>query len=73
MIPARGSTVSSLIDLDETEIGTILNTDSCFWRWQARFEPMSSDALTDNDYIDIRSWLHFDGTSNLDSIMSFTE
>ncbi len=73
VIPARGSTVSSLIDLDETEIGTILNTDSCFWRWQARFEPMSSDALTDNDYIDIRSWLHFDGTSNLDSIMSFTE
>ena len=71
-IPARGRIDSSSVDLNDSQIKTILGSDTCGWRWQARFLPFSpvhSDALHDTDYIKINSWMHMEGDNNMDSLL----
>jgi hypothetical protein len=68
-IPPRGGTRASDIVLHEDQIATILGSDTCGWRWQARFLPKPADALHDTDYIDIRSWMHLEGDNNMDSLL----
>jgi hypothetical protein len=68
-IPQRGSAQASDVRLNEDQIATILGSDTCGWRWQARFLPKSPDALHDTDYIDIRSWMHLEGDNNMDSLL----
>jgi hypothetical protein len=68
-IPPRGGESASDIVLHEDQIATILGSDTCGWRWQARFLPGPADSLHDTDYIDIRSWMHLEGDNNMDSLL----
>jgi hypothetical protein len=68
-IPPRGGTRANDIVLHEDQITTILGSDTCGWRWQARFLPKPADALHDTDYIDIRSWMRLEGDNNMDSLL----
>ena len=68
-LPPRGEKRASDIALHEDQIATILGSDTCGWRWQARFLPKPADALHDTDYIDISSWMHLEGDNNMDSLL----
>jgi hypothetical protein len=68
-IPPRDSTEASNIILNDWQIGQILGSDTCGWRWQARFLPKATDALHDTDYIKINSWMHMEGDNNFDSLL----
>jgi hypothetical protein len=71
-IPARGRVDTSGVDLNEADLQKILTSDTCSFRWQARFipyTPVRSDALIDEDYIDIRSYATVQGTNSMDSLL----
>jgi len=70
-VPKRQDTAFALseVRLDHSQLETILSADSCSWRWLARLEVQNRDALTDTDYIDIRSKLRIDGINSTDSLL----
>ncbi|MBN1129925.1 MAG: hypothetical protein JXA71_13110, partial [Chitinispirillaceae bacterium] len=68
-IPPRRSVNADTIVLNDWQISQILRSDTCGWRWQARFLPKPSDALHDTDYIKITSWMHLEGDNNMDSLL----
>ncbi|MGA2506806.1 MAG: hypothetical protein ABSF80_04945 [Chitinispirillaceae bacterium] len=70
-IPARGQKDSSNIVLKQWETDTMLKYDSCGWRWEASFLPMTSaDTLRDTDYVFIQSYVHMEGVNNMDSLLT---
>ena len=71
LVPSRKATdpVISEVELSHSQLETILSSDTCSWRWLAKFETQGRDALTDTDYIDIHSKLRVDGTNSTDSLM----
>jgi hypothetical protein len=68
-IPQRDSTVTDSVALSEWQIDSLLQGDSAGWRWEARFMPMGSDALSDTDFIKIKSYMHLVGNNNMDSLL----
>jgi hypothetical protein len=68
-IPPRRSAEVSNVVLNDWQIGQILGSDTCGWRWQARFLPKNADALHDTDYIKVNSWMHLEGDNNMDSLL----
>jgi hypothetical protein len=68
-IPARNGTAVDTVVLSEWQIDSILESDSAGWRWEARFQTMGSDALSDTDFIRINSWMHLVGNNNMDSLL----
>jgi hypothetical protein len=68
-IPPRRDTASSRVVLQKWQIDTMLNSDSCGWRWEAEFLPMNADTLRDTDYVFIQSWVHLEGVNNMDSLL----
>jgi hypothetical protein len=71
LVPSRKATdpFISEVELSHSQLETILSSDTCSWRWLAKFETQGRDALTDTDYIDIHSKLRVDGTNSTDSLM----
>jgi hypothetical protein len=69
-IPPRNSTAVNTVALSDTQINTIVMSDSCAWRWQVRFTTTPRDAMADTDYINVNSWLHLEGTNRADSLFS---
>ncbi|MFW5775117.1 MAG: hypothetical protein ACOCW2_02410 [Chitinivibrionales bacterium] len=63
------TTISHSVVLNDEQLGIILNSDSCSWRWQMSMLEQDRDALNDTDYIDIRSWLRAEGVGNTDSLI----
>lgn len=74
-VPARKDTVpfENIVTLNHNQLETILNSDTCSWRWLARLEPQERDALYDTDYLDIRSKLHIEGVNSVDSLLQWEE
>ncbi len=70
-LPARAKTDSSEVVLDHNQLETILNSDTCSWRWLARLEPQPRDSLMDTDYLDIRSKLRIEGVNSIDSLLQW--
>jgi hypothetical protein len=72
-LPPRKDTIpyENVVTLNHNQLETILNSDTCSWRWLARLEPQSRDALTDTDYVDIRSKLRIDGVNSVDSLLQW--
>ena len=70
-LPSRTVTtpVTSEVVLNNNQLETILESDSCTWRWLARLEVQDRDALTDTDYVDIRSKMRIEGINRSDSLM----
>ncbi|MBN2037254.1 MAG: hypothetical protein JW768_10975 [Chitinispirillaceae bacterium] len=68
-IPPRSSAQADSVVLNDWQIRQILGSDTCGWRWHARFLPMNPDALHDTDYIKINSWMHMEGDNNMDSLL----
>jgi hypothetical protein len=68
-IPPRREVNLDTVALNDWQIGQILGSDTCGWRWQARFLPKASDALHDTDYIKVNSWMHIEGDNNMDSLL----
>jgi hypothetical protein len=77
LIPPRGDTVFNSVVLDDAQLTTLLSEDTCGMRWQYAllpFEPVPfADALIDTDFIEIKSWLHIEGTQNMDSLIIWEE
>ncbi len=69
LIPQRNTMKTSEVKLSNSQIETILSSDSCSWRWLAIFEKQGQDAMCDTDYVDIHSKLRFEGTNSTDSMM----
>lgn len=70
-VPKRQDTARTVseVKLDNGQLETILSSDSCSWRWIAKLESQPRDALTDTDYIDIRSKLRVEGVNSTDSLI----
>ncbi len=72
LIPHRLATVPSVseVTLNNSQLETILSSDTCSWRWLAKLVRRDgADALTDTDYVDIQSKLRTDGTLSTDSLL----
>jgi hypothetical protein len=72
-IPRRGLAYmdSSKVELQKWHVDTMLNYDSCGWRWEASFIPMTAaDTLRDTDFVFIQSWMHVEGVNNMDSLLT---
>jgi hypothetical protein len=69
-IPARGHRDTSNVVLQQWETDSMLKYDSCGWRWEATFLPMSADTLRDTDYVFIQSYVHMEGVNNMDSLIN---
>lgn len=69
LIPQRDSTKATETELNNSQLETILYSDTCSWRWLARFEKQGRDALADTDYIYIQSKMRIEGTNSTDSLM----
>jgi hypothetical protein len=67
-IPKRGLLDTSEIRLDNTQLDTILSSDTCSWRWATRFVPQGPDAMSDTDFVEIHSKLRVDGVNSTDSL-----
>ncbi|MFW5785527.1 MAG: hypothetical protein ACOCW1_05010 [Chitinispirillaceae bacterium] len=71
-LPQRSLTdsVYNSIVLEENQIDKLVSSDTCSWRWQIRFlQKQPHEALSDTDYVDIKSWFRVEGTNNSDSLM----
>lgn len=67
-IPPRNSLSRDTVRWNEQQLTTVLNSDTCGWRWMMQFNVNERDALKDNDYIKINSALLIKGTNNTDSL-----
>lgn len=54
---------------NDSQLNTILSSDSCSWRWLIQFLEEDRDALLDTDSIKINSLLHVDGINCTDSLI----
>ncbi|MFP4416017.1 MAG: hypothetical protein ACLFSB_01960 [Chitinispirillaceae bacterium] len=63
------TTVSRTVELNDEQLGIILDSDSCSWRWQMTMLEQDRDALSDTDFIRIHSWLRVQGEGNSDSLL----
>ncbi len=70
-VPPRDSTFENNVVLNHNQLETILNSDTCSWRWLARLEPQPRDSLMDTDYLDIRSKLRIEGINSIDSLVQW--
>lgn len=70
-VPPRDSTFENNVVLDHNQLETILNSDTCSWRWLARLEPQPRDSLMDTDFLDIRSKLRIEGINSVDSLVQW--
>ncbi len=72
-IPARGIRANEKFSLNQWQINQILGSDTCAWRWEARFLPFRpvahADSLRDTDFVYIQSWVHMEGINNMDSLV----
>ncbi|MFP4164544.1 MAG: hypothetical protein ACLFVE_11225 [Chitinispirillaceae bacterium] len=71
-LPKRSpaDSVYNSVVLEEEQIEKIVSSDTCSWRWQIRFlQKEPHEALSDTDYVDIKSWFRVEGTNNSDSLM----
>jgi hypothetical protein len=68
VIPPRGQFEDNAVQLSEQQIGMILDADTAAWRWILQFMEKPREALLDTDYIFIKSWIHFEGVNNMDSV-----
>lgn len=67
-IPKRTLLDTSEIELNSTQLDTILASDTCGWRWATKFVKQSRDAMSDTDFIEIHSKLRVDGVNSTDSL-----
>ncbi|MGE5672184.1 MAG: hypothetical protein ACM31E_12110, partial [Fibrobacterota bacterium] len=72
-LPPRKETTpyENVVTLNHNQLETILNSDTCSWRWLARLEVQPRDALADTDYVDIRSKLRIEGVNSVDSVLQW--
>jgi hypothetical protein len=72
-LPPRKDTIpyENVVTLDHNQLETILNSDTCSWRWLAQLVPQPRDSLTDTDYVDIRSKLRIEGVNSVDSVLQW--
>jgi hypothetical protein len=70
-VPKRdtGSEQYNMVHLNNQQLETILTSDSLNIKWWIQFMPQNRDALSDTDYIDIRSRLGITGINNTDSLL----
>ncbi len=71
-VPKRSTTdsVFNQIILEDAQIAKLISSDTCSWRWQIRFlEKTPHEALSDTDYVDMKSWLRVEGVNNSDSLL----
>ncbi|MBN1756966.1 MAG: hypothetical protein JW863_01525, partial [Chitinispirillaceae bacterium] len=70
-VPKRGTSLKqhNVVTLDDQQIGTMVAADSLNFRWWIRFMPQGPDALSDTDYVDMRSRLRVDGINTTDSLL----
>lgn len=69
-IPKRGDTITNSVVLNENTINKVVWAEKGMWRWMLQFQQqLTSDALSDTDFVYIQSWLHFEGINNFDSLL----
>ncbi len=70
-IPAKSpdSVVVNLVHWNHQQLETVLNSDTCSWRWFLQFQKSDRDALHDTDYIRINSMLRIEGINSTDSLI----
>ncbi len=70
-VPKRDTTFEQYneILLNDQQIKTLFSADSLNFRWWVMFRPQERDALTDTDYIDIKSRFGIEGINNTDSLL----
>jgi hypothetical protein len=71
MLPPRDTGVEqhNIVLLDNDQMETLLTADSLNFRWWIWFNEQDRDALSDTDYVDMRSRLGIDGINNTDSLL----
>jgi hypothetical protein len=72
-LPQRKDTVpvENMVILNHNQLETILNSDTCSWRWLARLEAQPRDSLMDTDFVDLRSKLRVEGVNSVDSVLQW--
>lgn len=70
-IPAKSldSAVINVVHWDHQQLETVLDSDTCSWRWFLQFQKNDRDALHDNDFIRINSMLRIEGINSTDSLI----
>jgi len=58
------------VQLDDQQMNLLLASDSCAIRWIIRFNKGPRDALRNNDYVNIESWIKIEGINSMDSTTS---
>ena len=59
----------NVVLLNDQQLETILTTDSLNFRWIIQFREQDPDALTDTDYVDMKSRLRVSGINTTDSLL----
>lgn len=70
-LPPRDAGVEqhNVVLLDNDQMETLLTADSLNFRWWIWFNEQERDALSDTDYVDMRSRLGIEGINNTDSLI----
>lgn len=69
LIPARDSVVDNSVEINERQLNSILETDTCYWRWVLKFYKKSSDVLKDTDNVYIKSRIRIEGVNSMNNIV----
>jgi hypothetical protein len=59
------------ISIKPAQLDLLMNTDSCYMRWVMKFHTNPRDAMRNNDYAKIDSWITVEGVNTMDSLASF--
>jgi len=69
LIPARDSVTEDSININDRQMNSILQTDTCYWRWMLKFYKKSSDVLLDTDNVYIKSRIRIEGVNSMNNIV----
>lgn len=71
VVPVQDTTSAqhNIVLLDNDQLERMLTADSLSFRWWVQFHEQDRDALSDTDFIDMRSRLGIEGINNMDSLL----